>query len=172
MIRRLLFAWLLTGTLAATASGGTDYGQFCWDASGFFDRLRISLTIPDGDYTMYAMPAAEWNSPGNGGYRLRGHGSASPIFSPAPSIAPPSSFVMSLDFDNDSTSFLGNPDCKFRATINGPALNGSLVARCTGGPGTVFNNTTALTLVDCDDSEVSSHRSVLSVMPRFGAEEP
>ena len=126
----------------------------CWDATGFFDSLRVwAEQAPDGSQ-WYAIKAAEWNSPGEGGYRLRGHGSASLAFSPT-TPAPFVPLVMSLDFDNDS-AFAGNPDCHFRATISRSTLHGSLTARCTGGTGPVFTNTTMLTFIDCDDVVAAS----------------
>ena len=143
----------------------------CWDATGFFDSLRVwAEQAPDGSQ-WYAIKAAEWNSPGEGGYRLRGHGSASLAFSPG-TPGPFVPLVMSLDFDNDSTAFGGNPDCHFRATIFRSTLDGSLTARCIGGAGAVFTTPTVpLTFIDCDDVVVApSQSSALSgaTITRFG----
>ena len=148
----------------------------CWDATGFFDSLRVwAEQAPDGSL-LFGLKATEWESPGRGGYLLRGHGSANLAFSPT-TPGPTVPFMMSLYFDNDSTAFGGNPDCHFRATINRSTLNGSLTARCTGGASPAFTNTTQLTFIDCNDVVVapgqSSTASVRATSraatnPRFG----
>jgi hypothetical protein len=172
---RFMLGLLLCLPLVASVVHAEDF-MVCWDATGFFDSLRVwAEQAPDGSL-LFALKAAEWNGPGPSGYRLRGHGSASLAFSPT-TPGPFVPFMLSLDFDNDSTAFGGNPDCQFRATISRSTLQGSLTARCTGGAGPAFTNTTQLTFIDCDDVVVapgqSSTASVRSAEraatnPRFG----
>jgi hypothetical protein len=171
---RFMLGLLLCLPLVASVVHAEDF-MVCWDATGFFDSLRVwAEQAPDGSL-LFALKAAEWESPGRGGYRLRGHGSASKVFSETPRDTDP--LIMSLDFDNDSTSFLGNPDCKFWVTIDRATVDGFLIARCTGAPGTGFVASTALTFISCNDvvdapgeSSTASMRSAsrAATQPRLG----
>ena len=144
----------------------------CWNLIGFPDSMCLWAEGPAPDRTqLYALKAAEFNGPGENGYRLPGHGSATLVYAPT-TPAPLVPIVMSIEFDNTAaapSAFGGNPDCHFRATISRSTLNGSLTARCTGGAGAEWNNTAPLTFVDCDDVVAASGQSsTASTHPRFG----
>lgn len=98
----------------------------CWQATPFTDVVRASGVIQtDSDPVTFAL-ASVMEQAGSL-YRM-----ASPSVA-VPSLTALLTYEFTVYWDNQTTFFGNNPDCRGRFSLNAITLNGSNIIACTGG---------------------------------------